>query len=133
MFEEWIKINELYEVSNTGKVRNVISRKVLKGSTVQISHAPPQRETVGRLVWQAFNGQITEGAQVRRFDKRLGFGIDNLYLAESRYKPPATGYNWNTDKIIALHKEGLSDYEIAKQLNVDPSGVFKNLQRHGFK
>ena len=126
MEEQWKQIDGThYEVSNTGKVRHIVNQHELKGDTVQIEHEPRRRETVARLVYMAFIGEIPENKVVFRKDSSCPPSVWNIYIPEKATVRPT-----HTQEIINLKSQGMINSEIAKTLGITPGAVTKCLKRH---
>lgn len=128
--EEWRQVVgfPLYEVSNTGKIRHIENGEI-EGPRVKFRQADQghYNTTIAREVWRAFVGEIPGVKMVLRKDRARGYELDNLYIPPR--KKPATRKS-NTQDILRLHGEGLSNAEIARELDISQSAVSHCLKRN---
>lgn len=150
---EWRDIptfNGVYQVSNTGKIRNAVKGRELKGwvndngyQKVILKKGDGREEwRVHRLVALVFIPQIEGKPYVNHIDgNKLNNNVDNLEwctFSENMLHAYRTGLipskkRTQAEEAVKMYTEGISGPKIAEHFDVKPSTIYFWLKTNGVK
>lgn len=149
MTEEWKTISTYprYQVSNTGRVRNIERKRILHQRTCKAGNPIVQLEhrriyNVIHLVYAHFVGPRPRGYLLKLKNPRKAASLDNIEAVVNprlRISPPGrkdrTAMPLGQSKMIALlySRDGLSVAELAKLFDKSTTTIYYHLRKHGVK
>lgn len=147
--EEWKQVeNSEFYVSNLGRVKNIKTNKILKGSIrTDGYHQTKTKLNNGkailthRLVWTAFNGEIDENQVINHIngiknDNRLS-NLELVTHQENMQKASEETNAWNFSKVGEFDENGKLLREFAnasvaaRAIGILPSSIRNTIKRNG--